>query len=320
MVLAFAVLGALLYVSAIQTSGRIAHDSKAIPTEPKISQLQAIETAEKHLQSKVKGVQEIRLEFPLYNFSMQRYTSDPSYVEYIEKNNLRHGSLLSQVKEHPELLNLPLYFVHANGTLYSVNATGHTFEKVCEEPSFRCPLPVLAINASRDKLVYRVYITWPKPSIPTNEALYLVNAETGEITMNFVDAVLNRLPTPNVNFDNRTISQLYNELANPPQTTNIDIEQGASDQGANKGYSPKEIRVVLGTNNRVVWTNRDTVPESVVSDSGYIDELTGKKFESGLILPGGTFEFTFTKEGEYSYHAEPHPWMTGKISVVEGFA
>jgi plastocyanin len=56
-----------------------------------------------------------------------------------------------------------------------------------------------------------------------------------------------------------------------------------------------------------------------VSDSGYFDELTGKKFDSGLIPPGGTFEFTFTKEGEYSYHAEPHPWIRGKVEVVESF-
>jgi plastocyanin len=321
-VLAFGLLGSMLYISTVQSSSRISHDPNVIPTEPKITQIQAVEAAEKHLQSKVKEVQEIRLEFPLYNFSMQRYTSDPSYVEYIEKNNLRHGSLLSQVKEHPELLNLPLYFIHANGTLYSIkNATSHTFEKVCKEPSFRCPLPVLAINASRDKLVYRVYVTWLKPSIPTNEALYLVDAETGQITTNFVDLKLNRLPTPNVNFDNKTTSKLYNELANPPQTSNIDIEQRASDQRANKGYLPKEIRVILKMNNKVVWTNRDIVPESVVSDSGYVDKLTGKRFESGPIPPaGGTFEFTFTKEGEYPYHAESHPWMRGKIEVVEGFA
>jgi plastocyanin len=24
--------------------------------------------------------------------------------------------------------------------------------------------------------------------------------------------------------------------------------------------------------------------------------------------------------GEYSYHCEPHPWMTGKVEIVENFA
>jgi plastocyanin len=116
------------------------------------------------------------------------------------------------------------------------------------------------------------------------------------------------------------LSQLNKELADPPRSISIDIENGASDQSTDKGYFPKEVRVNLGIDNKIVWTNRDTVPETVVSDSGYIDELTGRKFDSGRIPPSGTFEFTFTKAGEYSYHAEPHPWMRGEITVVENFS
>ncbi|MDQ3838537.1 MAG: plastocyanin/azurin family copper-binding protein [Thermoproteota archaeon] len=26
----------------------------------------------------------------------------------------------------------------------------------------------------------------------------------------------------------------------------------------------------------------------------------------------------FTEAGEYAYHCEPHPWMTGKVTVERG--
>jgi plastocyanin len=38
----------------------------------------------------------------------------------------------------------------------------------------------------------------------------------------------------------------------------------------------------------------------------------------GLILPQQTYEFVFTEAGEYPYHCEPHPWMTGKVTVERG--
>ena len=322
-VLAFGVLGSMLYVSSFQTSNnRIAHDWKVIPTEPKISQLQAVETVEKHIHSKVQGVQQIGLFYSFYNSS--NGISDFRNSNNAELTNL--GWNFEYVKAHPEPLNLLLAFIHANGTIYGINATNHSYLKACDLSSslssYLCPMDRNGANAARDRLVYSIEVNWSPPIAqePYHEGHYLIDAETGKIVWDNIDFAAYRKPLPNVNFDNKTVSQLQNELANPLQTTNIDIEQGASDQSANKGYLPKEVRVALGMNNRVVWTNRDTVPESVVSDSGYVDKLTGKKFESGLIPLGGTFEFTFTKEGEYSYHAEPHPWMRGKIEVVESFA
>ena len=76
--------------------------------------------------------------------------------------------------------------------------------------------------------------------------------------------------------------------------------------------------VTLGVDNKVIWTNRDSVQESVVSNTSYVDKLTGKKFDSGSMDSGDTFEFTFTKPGDYPYHAEPHPWIRGEILVREG--
>jgi plastocyanin len=39
-----------------------------------------------------------------------------------------------------------------------------------------------------------------------------------------------------------------------------------------------------------------------------------------LIKPGGTFEFTFTRTGEYLYHCTSHPYMQGRVEIVENFS
>jgi plastocyanin len=323
MTLGMGVLFSMFYVSfAIRSSdgGRIAHDPHVIPTQPKISQLQAIETVERHIRSEIKDVQNIRLEYLLYNYSSSEYNSDKDYADY--RINMGYSWDLEHVKQYPKPLNLRLFFVSANNTVYAINDTSHSYQKICDKPSSTCAIGNVMANAVRDKLVYFMDIHWFPQSrdVPSSEGYVLIDAETGEIAWSSVEYDKDLKPMPNVNFDNKTVSQLYKELANPPQTTNVDIEYGAADQSAHKGYLPKEVRVNLGIDNKVAWTNRDNVPESVVSDSGYIDELTGKKFDSGQILPGGTFEFTFTKPGEYSYHAEPHPWMRGKVTGVENFS
>ncbi|RPI84796.1 MAG: hypothetical protein EHM34_03005, partial [Nitrosopumilales archaeon] len=69
--------------------------------------------------------------------------------------------------------------------------------------------------------------------------------------------------------------------------------------------------------------NVDTTAHTVTSDAQYNDQISGpfNSIEStGLILPQNTFEFTFTMDGEYPYHCEPHPWMTGKVTIVKSFA
>jgi plastocyanin len=75
-------------------------------------------------------------------------------------------------------------------------------------------------------------------------------------------------------------------------------------------YSPQAILVVLGTNNTVTWISHSTSYDTITSDTGL--------FQSGLIQPGGSFSYTFTAPGVYSYHCAFHPWMVGKVTVVAG--
>jgi len=114
------------------------------------------------------------------------------------------------------------------------------------------------------------------------------------------------------------------KILNPPDTTKVKIVEGASLATNTLNFVPKDTRAVLGLTNKVVWTNTDVTFHTVTSDDGYEDQINGK-FNSNdqlgtLIKPGGTFEFTFTEEGEHTYHCEPHPHMKGKVAVVPNFA
>jgi len=72
-------------------------------------------------------------------------------------------------------------------------------------------------------------------------------------------------------------------------------------------YSPREIKVVLGVNSTVTWLSRSISYDTVTDRGG--------AFGSGPIPPGGTFTYTFTSPGVYSYYCLYHPWMTGTVTV-----
>ena len=116
--------------------------------------------------------------------------------------------------------------------------------------------------------------------------------------------------------------QLPTEILNPPDTAKVSIIEGSSQPSQQKNFEPKEIRGTLGVNNKIIWTNLDATAHSVTSDNQFTDQINGP-FNSidsiGLVLPKKTYEFTFTKDGEYAYHCEPHPWMTGKVIIVKSF-
>jgi len=125
--------------------------------------------------------------------------------------------------------------------------------------------------------------------------------------------------TPEVNAK----PQLPEEVLNPPESVKVSIIEGSSLQSQQRNFEPKEIRGTLGISNKIIWTNVDTTAHTVTTDNQYNDQISGP-FNSidstGLILPQKTYEYTFTKDGEYPYHCEPHPWMTGKVTIVKSFA
>ena len=75
-----------------------------------------------------------------------------------------------------------------------------------------------------------------------------------------------------------------------------------------KGFSfqPNSLTVQVGT--IVTWVNHDSVDHTITSDD--------VKFDSGNIMSGGEFKFTFSQPGTYSYHCSIHPSMTGAVTVT----
>ena len=75
-------------------------------------------------------------------------------------------------------------------------------------------------------------------------------------------------------------------------------------------FSPQEIVVVIGVNNTVMWINGDT---DVHTATG-----TNVKFDSGMLNPGQSYQYTFRTPGTYDYDCTIHPWMTGIVIVKSG--
>jgi len=73
-------------------------------------------------------------------------------------------------------------------------------------------------------------------------------------------------------------------------------------------YSPQNIKVVIGINATVTWASRSIAYDTVTDRGG--------RFTSGPIAPGGTFMYTFTTPGVYSYYCQYHPWMSGTVTVL----
>jgi plastocyanin len=113
------------------------------------------------------------------------------------------------------------------------------------------------------------------------------------------------------------------DVLNPASSVTVTIVEGSANPDQERNYVPKQVRGMLGVDNKIVWVNEDTTFHSVKSDNGFEDRINGK-FDSmstiGLVEPGGTWEFTFTETGEHQYHCEPHPWMKGVVMIVENFA
>ncbi len=129
--------------------------------------------------------------------------------------------------------------------------------------------------------------------------------------------------------------------ATPSKCVNVTIISGASGcspptctSGSNAlyGYDPLSVTVVIGVNNTVVWTNKDSAfhtatevtgpssasfPSGAMFDTGCLDGV-GSPCPQGLGSGISSYQLTFTVAGVYTYHCSYHSWMMGKITVIQG--
>jgi nitrite reductase (NO-forming) len=93
-------------------------------------------------------------------------------------------------------------------------------------------------------------------------------------------------------------------------TTGVSIGPGSSTLTTD-AFQPNPVQVSTGTT--VTWTNEDAQPHTVMS--GATPPTPDGKFDSGIMAPAATFDFTFTEAGEYPYFCLLHPNMVGTVSV-----
>jgi plastocyanin len=72
-----------------------------------------------------------------------------------------------------------------------------------------------------------------------------------------------------------------------------------------KLFDPASLDVLVGTT--VTWKNDDHVNHTATAEND--------AFASGYIPPGGTFSFTFTKQGRYEFRCTIHRQMRGEVDV-----
>jgi plastocyanin len=113
-----------------------------------------------------------------------------------------------------------------------------------------------------------------------------------------------------INVQSATIS-----IGNPNNSTSttsaVSIVPNAPNL-ADKAYSPDKISVKVG--DTVTWTNDDTAVHTVTSGDGSTGTPDGT-FDSKILSPHKTFQYTFTKAGDVKYYCQLHPQMTGEVDV-----
>jgi plastocyanin len=72
-----------------------------------------------------------------------------------------------------------------------------------------------------------------------------------------------------------------------------------------KAYEPARITVLVGTT--VTWRNGDSLNHTVSADND--------AFDSGYLAPGGSFSYTFARQGHYAYNCLIHKFMKGSVDV-----
>jgi glucose/arabinose dehydrogenase/plastocyanin len=92
-------------------------------------------------------------------------------------------------------------------------------------------------------------------------------------------------------------------------TTGVSIVPDSSTL-TDTAYQPNPVQVSVG--DTVRWTNDDSQPHTVTSGQNATPD---GMFDSSIMAPGATFDFTFTEPGEYPYFCLLHPNMVGTVSV-----
>ena len=113
------------------------------------------------------------------------------------------------------------------------------------------------------------------------------------------------------------LSGCAQQTQQPPQNgNNSGTQTGSGETGAKTievtikdfAFSPAELKVNAG--DTVKWTNLDSAPHTVTSDSG--SELDSEQLNNGQ-----SFTQTFAQAGTYAYHCAVHPMMKATVTAQQ---
>jgi len=104
-------------------------------------------------------------------------------------------------------------------------------------------------------------------------------------------------------------------VTTPSNNRIVEIVAGSGAPGCEDTDSclrPSTSEIQVGGN--VLWVNRDAAAHTITSGTA-AGGPTGF-FDSGLILAGDDFSFTFTQAGTFEYFSIIQPWITGEVIVT----
>ena len=130
---------------------------------------------------------------------------------------------------------------------------------------------------------------------------------TGEITVNKVEEMIVIPPESST----ASVSEEPVMEVKSSGPAEVSMEAGSSVPGCeehNECFVPYQIEISSGES--VTWNNVDSAAHTITSG---IPGSPDGVFDSGMVMSGQSFEFTFTESGEYDYYCMVHPWMTGKV-------
>lgn len=84
-------------------------------------------------------------------------------------------------------------------------------------------------------------------------------------------------------------------------------------EGSAPYYVPQVAVVPVGA--VITWTNPTPSPHSIRHDGCHNSNACA--FDSGAVLPDGSFSIHLLSPGTYPYHCELHPVMRGTVVVVD---
>lgn len=109
-----------------------------------------------------------------------------------------------------------------------------------------------------------------------------------------------------MNMDSDKKSSMSDSMAETDLTAETEVTMDI------KSFDFEKANIKIKKGTKVTWTNQDSAKHNVVKEGDGTADLS-----SELLAKGETYSYTFDAVGMTEYLCEPHPYMKGKINVVE---